>query len=80
MRRTALILALALLATPAAAQPLPPIEDAQRAALMRVLRFVGVEVGAVWPVGDLVYQVEEIRIERNRAGEVTITVKTRLLR
>ncbi len=79
----ALCLALALLTAPAAAQPVLPaqagIDEPHRAALMKALRQAGVEVGAVWPIGDQVYEVEEVRIERTRAGDVTVTVRTKLL-
>jgi hypothetical protein len=77
----ALILALALLAAPAIAQPVTPaVDEARRIAMLSALRAIGVEVGAVWPIGDAVYQIEEIRIERSRGAEVAITVRTRQLK
>lgn len=76
-----LILALALMAPiAAAAAPSTALEDPRRVALMRVLRAVGVEVGAIWPIGDSVYLVEAVDIiELPRTGGFTITVRTKLL-
>lgn len=77
----ALILALALSGAPALAKPGPstPVDEARRVALLRALHTIGVDVGAVWPIGDVLYQVEAIEIEAPRPGETVITVRTRLL-
>lgn len=77
-----LILLLALLAPPAAAKPGPssPVDEARRAALLRALHSVGIDVGAVMPIGDVVYQIEGIDIDQTRPGETVITVRTRQLK
>ena len=73
------VLALAL-AAPAIAQP-SPVDEVQRAALLLALRYAGVVVGAQLPIGNSVYEIEEIKLERGKAGEgVTITVRTKMLR
>lgn len=76
-----LILLLALLAPAAAAKPTAssPVDEARRVALLRALHTIGIDVGAVWPIGDTVYQVEPIDIDQPRPGETVITVKTRQL-
>jgi hypothetical protein len=76
-----LAVALALLAPIAArAVASAPADEARHIALMRALRAIGVEVGAVWPIGDVVYVIEAIDIvEQPRTGEYVITVKTKLL-
>lgn len=77
-----LVLALALL-MPAAAHPAPgpPADDSRRIAMMKVLRQVGVEVGAIWPIGGSLYEVEAIElVESPRTGEITVTVRTKLIR
>jgi hypothetical protein len=77
----ALILALALLAAPALAKPGPsnPVDEARRIALLRALHTIGIDVGAVLPIGDAIYQVEAIEIEQSHPGETSITVRTKLL-
>jgi hypothetical protein len=86
MIRAAFLLVLALASAPAAAQPSGAapapagIDEPHRLQLMRALHQIGVEVGAVWPIGDSVYEVMEIKLGRTAAGEITITVRTRLLK
>jgi hypothetical protein len=75
-----ILVLLIALASPAAAQQRPPIDDAQRAALMLALRYAGVVVGATLPIGNAVYEIEEVQLARDKAGELTITVRTKLLR
>lgn len=75
-----LVAALTALAPAALAQPAAAIDEPHRLALMKALRSIGVELGAVWPIGDTAYEVEEIRIERLRTGEVSITVRTKQVR
>jgi hypothetical protein len=77
IRILALLLALTF---PAIAQPAgTAVDDAPRLAMLKALRVIGVEVGARWPIGDMVYEVEEVRIARSSAGELTVTVRTKLV-